>query len=1021
MKYLYLLIACCVSMSLSVKAQIADYASHSVLSSGQWVKISIPETGMYELTDALLQSAGFQHPERVSVWGYGGALQPEAIATEYLSATDDLQEVPVCELPDGRLLFFGVGPVNWSSADAGARVRNHYASAGCYFLKESAVAPQRLDSAAFVTRYYPHPNDYHALYEDDAYAWFSGGRNLFDRHLFGEGVARSYTLPAYASSGSLTVYMSYADYCDAEVWVNDSLVGHILVDASTTSGVKRKAYPDKYSCAAMDVWKFDIAQRLQSVNTITIRQVSGSDMRLDYLSLASITPRPLQPLSGSHAVPQLAGAVACQDLHADGPADMVIIVPANGHFLDEANRLARLHEVKDGLRVRVVTASQLYNEFSSGTPDANAYRRYLRMLRDRAATEADQPRYLLLFGDGLWDNRLCSSHVSTLDITPDDLLLCFESDNSFSVTQCFVSDDFFCMLDDGEGIGMQLRDYGDLAVGRLPARTAQDAKVLVDKIESYLDNSLPGTWQNTLCFMGDDGDNNRHMRDAESVADSVAHSYDAFHVKKIYWDTYDIYPMNAGYRYPGVTKDIKTQMKQGALVMNYSGHGSDHNLSHEIVMTMNDFTSTPSARLPLWVTASCNIMPFDALADNIGETLMLWPDGGAIAFFGTVHTVYATKNMPINRSFMHHVLSMRDGRRTTLGEAARQAKTDILKSKIDVVENKLQYVLLGDPALSLAFAQLPASIDSINGQPVGSECQQLTAGQLVTVSGHIPGGDDFCGVVNLMVEDAEQLVVCRQQDASAERPFTFDDRSEVVFTGNDTIVNGYFKITFRLPLDIRYADGPGRMLVYAVNNDHTLAAHGACTDFVMTGGDAAGTTGDEGPAITCYLDSPTFTDGDKVSSTPFFYAQIYDADGINVSGNGFGHDMQLIIDGDLLQTYTLNDQFLYDLGNFTRGEVGFTMPWLPDGEHQLVFRAWDVLNHSSTATLRFTVDSFYRTAGIQRVYNDDWFAQRRQQRQVDVYDATGRFVGHCLPRRAGLYIMKNSQGAIKKIMVRGNN
>ena len=87
----------------------------------------------------------------------------------------------------------------------------------------------------------------------------------------------------------------------------------------------------------------------------------------------------------------------------------------------------------------------------------------------------------------------------------------------------------------------------------------------------------------------------------------------------------------------------------------------------------------------------------------------------------------------------------------------------------------------------------------------------------------------------------------------------------------------------------------------------------------------------------------------------YFVAELSDEDGINATGTGIGHDLQLIIDGDMSKTYTLNDYFQYDFGSFTRGAVGFSIPELDYGEHRLLFRAWDILNNSSTAELTFNV------------------------------------------------------------------
>ena len=92
-----------------------------------------------------------------------------------------------------------------------------------------------------------------------------------------------------------------------------------------------------------------------------------------------------------------------------------------------------------------------------------------------------------------------------------------------------------------------------------------------------------------------------------------------------------------------------------------------------------------------------------------------------------------------------------------------------------------------------------------------------------------------------------------------------------------------------------------------------------------------------------------------MNANPFFVAEISDKDGINASGAGFGHDMQLVIDGDINQTYNLNDNFSFDFGSYTSGQTYYSLPALEPGEHTLRFRAWDILNNPSTSTLRFVV------------------------------------------------------------------
>ena len=928
------------------------YAAHSVLSSGHWAKIRVPETGFYHLTDALIRKAGFKNPKKVKIYGYGGELQPEVLTGEYLSETDDLKEVATCTIK-GKRLFHASGPVSWASNTTLARTRNPYSDYGYYFLTESDDEPLTADSASFVSSYYPSASDYHDLYEVDDYAWYHSGRNLYTSEKLTVGSDRNITLPGvHSTTTQINVNLSYDSKFVATLLMNGTTIGTLTASSGLTSS---GSLSDGNAVATQASWKFLLPDSVMKTtdNKLTLRQTSGGEVRLDYVSLCYSTPKALTDFSTSLPVPEYLYDITNQDHHADSAVDMVIIIPTSQKLLSEAERLKTLHETYDSLRVRIVPADELYNEFSSGTPDANAYRRYMKMLYDRAGTEADQPRYLLLFGDGAWDNRMLSSGWRSL--SPDDFLLCYESENSFSATKSYVSDDYYCLLDDNEG-GSILKDKFDAAVGRLSARTAEEAKILVDKIYAYRTNAYAGAWQNTLCFLGDDGDQNRHMQDAEAVVSTVKSLYANYDIKKIYWDAYTRVTSSTGNSFPDVTRLIKQQLQKGALVMNYSGHGGPSLLSHEAVLRITDFGEASSLRLPLWVTAACDVAPFDGQSDNIGETAMLNKKGGSIAFYGTTRTVYASYNRLQNQSFMKYLLASKNGRRLTIGEAAYLAKNDFVSGSTEMLTNKLQYVLLGDPALTLASPTEQAVIDSINGKAVADGIQQLKAGSKVTLKGHLPGHADFNGVVTITVRDIEETIVGKQNDPVAtETAFEFQDRPNTIYNGSDSIRNGQFSFSFAVPKDISYSDKTGLFLVYAVNNDKSLSAHGECESFTLTGTEDLSNDG-VGPSIYCYLNSESFVNGSTVNATPYFYAELTDKDGINVSG-GIGHDLELIIDNDMNLTYQLNERFQYDFGDYCKGKVDYVLPELSDGPHKLLFRAWDAQNNSSVAELSFVVNA----------------------------------------------------------------
>ena len=984
------------------------YADHSVLQSGTWAKISVPETGFYQLTDALIRKAGFSDPSKVKLYGYGGALQPEKLTGDYLAETDDLEEVPTCVI-GGRRLFYGVGPVNWETAATTTRTRNPYSSAGCYFLTDWELTPsssqeeESLDTLGtpiyvseeeFVAAHYPTANDYHDLYEVDNFAWYHGGRNLFDKTLFSIGNPRSYTLYANGDTGTLSVALTYDGSISATIAVNDSVIGTVT----------RKVSLDSYTEAEENITNYDLTNLKAGENTVTITQTSGANLRLDYLSLTLAMPKAMTDLQASDLpVPDFHYLIMNQDHHADEAVDMVIIIPTNQEVVSEAERIKAWHEEHDGLRVRIVPADELYNEFSSGTPDATAYRRYMKMLYDRADTDQDQPRYLLLFGDGAWDNRMLCADWD--DYNPDDFLLCFESENSFSHVSCYVSDDFFCLLDDEEVIqeGSSYKGKPDVAVGRYPARTLDQAKVLVDKTLSYAANEFAGPWQNVICMMGDDGNGNSHMITADRVATLIEQNYPGYQVKKIYWDAFQRVSSATGYSYPEATRQIKQQMTDGALFMNYNGHGAPYAFSHELVMKLADFEASTTNRLPLWLTASCDIMPFDGQEDNIGETVMLSQKGGGVAFFGTTRTVYANYNEAMNLAFTGYVLTPG----YTIGEAARQAKCDLVSTGRDTSPNKLQYTLLGDPALPLACPKAQVVVDSINGQPVGSDIT-LGAGSIAKVTGHVVRGNevatDFRGIVAATVRDAEETIVCKLNDTSsqgAETPFVYKDRTKTLYQGSDSVSQGVFHFTFAVPKDISYTDGSGLMTLYAVDNGKTETAHGQTDGFYLTDSEIA-SNDSIGPSIFCYLNSRSFSNGDKVNATPYFFAELYDESGINASGSSIGHDLELVIDGETSQTYNLNDYFTFNFGDYRSGTVSFSIPALSYGSHTLQFRAWDVLNNSSVSHLSFVVSDDISSGNLNVICTKnpawDWttfiitqsMAGSEMDVLMEVFDVAGR-------------------------------
>ena len=1031
------------------------YTRRSVLSEGKWVKISVTDDGMYRLTRSALQQMGFAKPENVRLYGYGGHRLSEVSNPD--AEYDDLQEVPLYKADSNTWLFWANGLMYW---DGDTRVFNPYATTACYFLTE-ADTPSQMKSitseAAPVADYDSFAD--HVLYEKDEYAWFHGGRNLFENVDYANSGSHTYKLSTVGSMGSERLTIAFTAAASTATTLTATVNGTAL-PTMTMAALSQYVYGTE-TMRTTDVSSLSTG----SDWSIRLTSTAGNPARLDYLALHY--ERLLAPDNGYVAFSQANGVPACytvygnglqvmriglpgqpatlmegtqvsdaeyqvdvddaslryvafnpsypfpqptvvgtienQNLHALDSVDMVIIVPESGKLTAQAQRLAEAHRQYDGLRVEVVRADQVYNEFSSGTPDATAYRRLMKMLYDRAETDDAAPRYLLLMGDCAWDNRMLTS--AWRNYNPKDYLLCFESENSFSDTRCYVMEDYFGLLDDGEGRYLT-SDKVDIGVGRFPVTSESEARVMVDKTIAFLSNSNAGNWKNIVSVMGDDGDNNSHMRYADDVAERIISANPEMEVRKVMWDAYKRVSSISHNTYPDVTSLIKQQMSEGALVMNYTGHAATYCLSHEFVLQLEDFAAFQSNHLPLWVTAACDVMPFDGQSANIGETAVLNEGGAAVAFYGTTRTVYAYNNLHMNRWFMRYLLGTdSSGRRYRVGDAIRLAKNYMIDNDLETsnVENKLHYALLGDPALTFGAPTNRVVLDSINGQSA-DKAIQLRAGELVRMVGHVENREGqpltaFDGTLSARVYDNMETVTCLNNADVAAGAFEYTNREKILFNGQDSVSAGRFALSFVMPADINFSDESGRMVFYAINNELTIEANGYSENFTVGGVSEIGDT--EGPKIYVYLEDEDFENGGSVPSEPNFVALLEDESGINYSGTSLGHDLLLTVDGDASTTYILNDCYTAEFGDYRRGTVAFDIPYLSPGKHVLTFRAWDVLNNTNEVQLDFTVDT-----GL----NPD---------NLRVYDLLGRRVTSN-PAQRGVYIYRQGKQKGKKIVTRGN-
>ncbi len=694
--------------------------------------------------------------------------------------------------------------------------------------------------------------------------------------------------------------------------------------------------------------------------------------------------------------PETVGEVPNQNLHGMSALDMLVITHPD--FLQQARRLADSHNAKGEIKVSVVTTEQVYNEFSSGTPDATAYRWVMKMFYNRANEAGNtslRPKSLLLFGRGSFDNR------NVLPSTGKSFVLTYQTEHSLSETLSYVSDDYFTFLEDHEGNRVDAHSM-DIGVGRFPVTNQQEATDVVNKTIGYMQNTRKGMWKNQLGYVADDGDGALHMRDADSVAVMIARNHPSYQITKIYLDAYQQSVNASGETYPVARAQFHNLMRNGMLFLNYVGHAGTTGWTNEQILSTADVKSLSNQNLPLWVAATCDFLQFDNLTVSAGEHVLLNPVGGGIGMISAARPVYASQNKHINRMINHFLFLKENGQHLRLGEVLRRAKNS-LGTEI----NKLSYILVGDPSVRLNYPdEYQVVAQQVNGKNIEGR-DTLRALSVTTIKGIIANQsgskvNGFTGKVYADVFDKVQQIITLNNDKNGN--MTYFDRPNKLFSGIAEVVNGEFEITFVIPRDIKYNYGSGRINFYAEDLNDGREAQGMLERFLIGGSDEKIAYESDGPSVSMYLNTPGFQSGDQTNETPLFVADVSDMSGINQVGSGIGHDITLIIDDDPGMIYTLNDYYTSAVNDYTRGQVRFKLPTLKSGKHTLTFRVWDMLNNSTTQTIDFEVVKGLEPV-IFKVYNypnpvttSTRFVIEHDRPEtviaakVDVFDVSGRRV-----------------------------
>lgn len=644
--------------------------------------------------------------------------------------------------------------------------------------------------------------------------------------------------------------------------------------------------------------------------------------------------------------PEFIEKVSNQNLKDGNILNMVIV--SNPAFLSEAQRLADFRAGHSNMKVRAVTTTEIYNEFSSGKQDVTAIRDYLKYLFDLDYGASLQ--HVLLFGRASFDYKNITSNNTNFVPT-------YQSRNSLHPLNTYSSDDYYAFLEDGEGEWVE-NDAGnhtlDIGVGRLPVKTLEEAAGVVTKIIHYQTHpSTFGTWRNTIGFIADDENNNLHQRDADRLATMVDTAYAHFGAEKIYLDAYPNISQPGGAISPATNSAINDLIEKGALIVNYTGHGSERQLSQKAIVDNFMIDSwTNFTKLPLFVTATCEFGRHDnPILISGGERVVINPQGGGIALVSTSRPVSAFSNFELNRSFYSEVFKIGDEGHLTLGETFKNTKNNSFSG----VRNR-NFILLGDPSIKLNFPEQELVITHINEAPIEDVNGPIQALSKVKISGkvrdRVTQGDieDFNGEVSVTFFDRAQTL----QTLGVVSPvFDFDVWSNAIFRGKATVDNGKFDLEFVVTKNIGYSIDQSRITMYALDKNKYVDANGANMDLAVWGTNPNAPPDHSGPEVNIYINDPSFQPGGFAPPQSRLLVKLSDESGINISGFGLGNNITAILDND--QEFVLNDFYTAEIDDYTQGWVNFSLPLLSKGPHTIRVKAWDTYNNPGESVLHFIV------------------------------------------------------------------
>ncbi len=898
---------------------------------------------------------------------------------------------------------------------------NLFSEKNFYFLTVGATTGKRLpdENNIISTTSFPVVNEYDDLgyYETDQYNELKSGRDWFGEQFDAKTeITVRFDFPGIVDNSSIkmvsNVMAQSFNGSSFKVFFNDVPVVEQVVDiiSNTTYGIKGKEVIDTLSFSAasvnapsrsnqdikyqyikaasgksigyLDYFLFSFKRKLAIYGNQTI--FSASKSLVNPISTFEITSVPTKiwdvtdpwnnknQLFSSSTInatfsittnslkrfvafkevdlaPIFEAEVPNQNLYAVSSPDLLIVT--NPDLKSEALRLSTHRQNHSKLVVQVVTTTEIYNHYSGGRQDIAAIRDFIKDLYNRAGSGLNN---LLLFGR-------CSYDYKNRVLANTNLVPTYESQNSLSPLETYSSDDYFAFLepDEGEWNENPTQNHSmDIGVGRLSVKNKTEAKDVVDKLIDYdINQNSFAPWRKNILFVADDGDFNIHQGQADQLAAKIDLDHPELNIKKTYLDSYAQIEKPSGQISPDANESLNNVVKNGAAIVNFTGHGSEQVWMQERILDdvmIKGWKNAP--QYPLFVTATCEFGRHDDPGQiSSGEKVLLQKMGGGIGLVTTARPVNSSTNFTLNKAFYDALFTKSNGKYRDLGTVFRDTKNNSLSG----VANR-NFSLLGDPSMKLMLSDNEVKITEMKTL---SNSDTLKALSRVSIKGEIlregVRWTDFSGEIEATLFDKEEAF----NTLGDENPvFTYKLWDNALFRGKASVLEGSFAFEFVIPKNIDQQTGLGKIILYA-NTKDLKDAQGSLTNFKIGKSETNPTPDNKAPKIKLFMGDTTYISGGLVGPKATLVVRLEDENGINISKRDKNHNLTALLDDSI--TYVLNDYYVSDQNDYSHGLALFTLSDLKKGKHTVTVGASDTYNNRSTTKIDFVV-----TDGNQIVIDD---------------------------------------------------